>query len=287
MIASEQFQTSSGAKWTPDGKTLLVLGGVGVPSMASTARSWTTQLYAIPLTPVEKNPDTRDIDTEAQAEAAAPAETPAAGGRGGRGGTAAAAPPVEVKIDWDNLERRVKKLTNQSGSVTVVVPAPDSHTYAFMAGAGGGGGAPAAGAGTEAGPGLYVISEDGTRVTRLEYHAYGCRRGRRARARRRRRRLGGSEPQWTRDGRTIYILRAAAFTPSPFPRSATSETGARARLPLRAVDAEDAAEAPLRLPRRARPLRLEPRRAASPSPSAWSSTARPSASRCSKKPGAS
>jgi tricorn protease len=223
MIVSEQFQTSSGAKWTPDGKTLLVLGGVGVPSMASTARGWSTQLYAIPLTPVEKNPDTRDIDTEAQAETAAATETPAAGGRGGRGGAAAAAPPVEVKIDWDNLERRIKKLTNQTGSVTVVVPAPDSHSYAFMAGAGGGGGAPAAAAGAEAGPGLYVIGEDGSRVTRLDTTPTpnaGGGRGRGGAGGG----FGGGEPQWTRDGRTIYILQGGGIYAVSVPASATSET---------------------------------------------------------------
>ena len=48
MIASDQFQIASGAKWTPDGKKLLLIGGISVPSMASLGfRGTPSQLYAI------------------------------------------------------------------------------------------------------------------------------------------------------------------------------------------------------------------------------------------------
>src|SRR6185369_1166708 len=70
MVTSDQFMTSRGARWSPDGKKLLVLGGNGGGAgIASTGGRGTSQLYSIALTPIEKNPDDRDVDTEAQAEA--------------------------------------------------------------------------------------------------------------------------------------------------------------------------------------------------------------------------
>ena len=174
MIASDQFQTSTGAKWTPDGKKLLVLGGLSVPAMASTARGWGTQLYAIPLTPLERKPDDRDIDTE---EEGAAENAAGRGGRGGTAGGATATTPVQVKIDWNNLERRIKKLTSMSGSVSNMVAAPDSRTYAFLSAEGGTTGMPGAGEAGR-GPSLYVIGADGTRLTRLNTTAPGGEGGR-------------------------------------------------------------------------------------------------------------
>ena len=70
-------------------------------------------------TRIDKNPDDRDINTEEQALAA----LNEGAGRGGRGAGGAAAPAnVEVKIEWDGLDRRVKKLTSGSNSVFSVVP---------------------------------------------------------------------------------------------------------------------------------------------------------------------
>ena len=203
-IESDQFQVARGARWTPDGKKLLLLGGVTVPSMASQGfRGAASQLFSIALTPIEKDPNEgRDIDTEAEAEAAA-AQAPRGGRGGGAGGGNAAAANVEVKIDWDGMERRIKKLTNMSSGVTTVVSAPDSRTYAFMAGGGGAGrGAEDA---TGGGPGLYIIAEDGTRETRLnttvtDNVGRGGGRGGRGGG------FGFNEPQWSRDSRNIYML---------------------------------------------------------------------------------
>ena len=220
MITSAEFQVSSGAKWTADGKKLLVLGGLGIPGIASTARG-TTQLYAISLTHVDKNPDDRDVDTEAEAEAAL-AETN--GGRGGRG--TGAAPKVDVKIEWDGIGRRVKKLTNMPGSVLNVEPAPDSRIFAFAAI----GGSPAAAEGgtTGGGPALYTITEDGSRVTRLssppaEAGRGGGGRGPGAFG-------GSSEPQWARDSRSLYFLQAGSIYAIAIPAPATDNapsTGGR------------------------------------------------------------
>jgi tricorn protease len=185
------FLQSSGAKWTPDGKKLLLLGGVGAASIASTTGRSTAQLFSVALTPLEKDPTDRDINTEAQAEAAAPPDA-----RGGNRGPAA---NPQVKIEWDGIERRITQLTRMPGSVSTVVPAPDGRTYLFMA---------QGGTGEEGGgPAMYTIGEDGSRLTRLNTtvaetggNAPGPGRG------------GGggfggfAEPQWARDGRSIYFM---------------------------------------------------------------------------------
>ena len=196
--APDLFLQSSGAKWTPDGKKLLLLGGVGAASIASTTGRSTAQLFSVELTPLEKDPTNRDINTEAQAEAT-PQEAPGGAARGPRGGPGAT-PSVQVKIDWSGIERRITQLTRMPGSVASVVPAPDSRTYLFMAL---GAGAPGdAGAG---GPGMYTIAEDGSRLTRLNTtvaEAGGGGGGRGGGGG-----FGGfAEPQWARDGRSIYFL---------------------------------------------------------------------------------
>jgi len=184
MIGGEEFLQSSGAKWTPDGKHLLLLGGIGVPSMAALNRT-TLQLFSVSLTRIDKGPDT-GVDTEEQAEAVD--ATP----RRGPGG----AMKVDVKIEWDGLDRRIRQLTTLAGSVNVVAPAPDGRTYAFVSFGGGeqGGG----------GPAIYTIGDDGSRLTRLSTvpqdpataPAPGGGGG------------GGglSEPEWSKDSRSIYFL---------------------------------------------------------------------------------
>jgi tricorn protease len=204
MIQSDQFQIAAGAKWTPDGKKLLLIGGVSVPSMASQGfRGTASQLYSISLTRIDKAPDDREINTEEQALAAL---NEGSAGRGGRGQNAGnAAQNVVVSIEWDGMDRRVKKLTSMTGSVTTVVPAPDSRTYAFMAAGGGAPGAEDATAG--GGPAIYTIAEDGSRETRLNTiipAEAGAGRGRGGRG-------GGffgggNEPQWSRDSRSIYFM---------------------------------------------------------------------------------
>src|SRR6185503_14602999 len=125
-VEGEDFLMSSGAKWTPDGKKLLLLGGVGAPGMASLNRS-TMQLYSVALTHIEKNPDDRDVDTEEQAQGP---QTPSRRGRPTTTTTSAestdgdtetprrtnsASSRVEVKIEWDGLDRRIKRLTSVAG----------------------------------------------------------------------------------------------------------------------------------------------------------------------------
>jgi hypothetical protein len=85
MISSDQFLTSRGARWTPDGKKLLLVGGEGGSAgIASTGGRGSSMLYSVAFAPIEKDPTDHDINTEAQAEAEAAAGN-TGGGRGGRG----------------------------------------------------------------------------------------------------------------------------------------------------------------------------------------------------------
>jgi tricorn protease len=201
MIGGEDFLQSSGARWTPDGKKLLLIGGSGASGIATLNRT-VTQLYAVALTPAEKSPDTGDINSEEQAMAAG--NDPAVG-RGGRG-AGAAAPAVQVKIVWDGIDRRITQLTRMPGSVMYVVPSPDSRTYLFSAQ---GGSADDPGTGAGGGPGMYTIAEDGTRLTRLNTASADATAGRGRGGR------GGgggfNEPQWTRDSRGIYFLQGGGL----------------------------------------------------------------------------
>jgi len=201
VIGSDDFLLSNGARWTPDGKKLVFLGGTGAPAMAALNRT-TYQLYSVALTPADKDPNDRDIDTEAQAEASMEAPM----GRGGRGSAPA---NVQVKIVWDGLDRRIKQLTRMPGSVMYVVPSPDSRTYLF--GAAGGAAEEGGGPGAGGGPGVYTINEDGTGLTRLNTTvadaAAGGGRGRGGRGGF----GGGAEPQWARDGRSIYYLQGGGI----------------------------------------------------------------------------
>ncbi len=184
MIGGDDILMSSGAKWTPDGRKLLLLGGSGAISIASLNRT-VTQLYSVALNPLEKEPGAADINSEEQAMAA---ENTGGPGRG------AAATSVVVKITWDGMDRRITQLTRMAASVAYVVPSPDSRTYLLAAQ-----GAPGETVGT--GPAMYTINEDGSRLTQLNttVENAGVRDG------------GGgfgnvNEPQWARDSRGIYFL---------------------------------------------------------------------------------
>ena len=216
---SGEFLSARDAKWTADGRKLLFIGSVGAQSVASTARQ-TSQLYGVSLLPIEKDPNSADVDTEAQAEAADNAGT----GRGARAG-AGAAPAVQVKIVWDGLDRRIAQLTRMPGSVNNVVPSPDSRTYLFQAAGGAADEGPGAGAG--AGPAYYTIAEDGSRLTRLNTTPTDAAAGRGRGGRGGGGGFGGgNEPQWSRDGRAIYFLQGGSLYTLPIGGGGGADTAA-------------------------------------------------------------
>jgi len=211
MIGADDFLISNGAKWTPDGKKLLLLGGVGAPAMSALNRT-VMQLYSVALTHMEKDPLDTGVDTEEQAEAQlndTPRRGPGAGGP----------PKVDVKIEWDGLDRRIRQITHMAESVITVSPSPDSRTYAFAV-------IGAAGPGEGGGPAIYTIGEDGSHLTRVSQsvagEAGGGGRGRGG--------FGGgfAEPQWSRDSRTIYYLQGGGIYSVAAPSTADNSGAAPA-----------------------------------------------------------
>ncbi|MCU1328602.1 MAG: peptidase [Bryobacterales bacterium] len=206
IITNDAFQVSTGAKWAPDGKRLFFLGGVSVPGVAQLGWGNAMQVFAAAFQPVEKDPGNRDINTEAQADLKEPAVP--GPGRGAHG-DASATPPVQVKIDWDGLTRRITQLTRQAGSVTSIVPSPDGRMIVM----------------SSFGDGLLVMNEDGSGITRLNTAAEGGRGGGRGGF------GGGAEPQWTKDSRSVYYIAGGglynlAVTPPPSDTSAAAAVGA-------------------------------------------------------------
>ncbi len=110
----------------------------------------TTQLFAMPLEKIEKDPDDTDDDK---------AEPSAEAGR--RGPTArSASPPKEPKIDWPGLKRRTRQVTRLVASVSSYLPGNDGKTLLFVGSEGNGrrGGR---------GSAIYSIRDDGKRLSRL------------------------------------------------------------------------------------------------------------------------
>jgi tricorn protease len=184
-IGGEEILTSRSARWTPDGRKLVFLGGISAPSIASTGGRPAMQLYSVSLTRVEKNPLERDVDLEEDAPAAT------AGPR-----APVARRDVTVKIEFDGLDRRVHQLTRSGDSVGAIAVSPDSRTYAYVSTGETDGRFSAA---------LYTIQEDGERMTRVASAATADA----AAAPRGRGGFGGgaiSQIQWARDGASIYFM---------------------------------------------------------------------------------
>ena len=114
---------------------------------------------------------------------------------------------VQVKIVWDGIERRITQVTTTAG-VQSVTPSPDGHTYLFSAA--GGGSAAAAADAAVAGPGMYTIADDGTRLTRLNTTVTDT-AGRGGRGGRGGGFGGGGEATWARDGRSIYFMQGGGL----------------------------------------------------------------------------
>jgi len=191
-VTDDTIFSSTGARWTADGKKLIFLGDF-VPGGSGNLGSNDFSLYSVSLAKDEKDPLSRDVDTEEEAmaaerDAAARRPRPAGAGGGER-------EKVEVKIDWDGLARRVTRLTRLSENVTTAVPAPDSASYAFVT------------VGQEEGRNavtLYTIQADGSQMRQVtQITSGGEGEG------------GGPGPggfgggisalQYARDGRTIYF----------------------------------------------------------------------------------
>ena len=135
--------SESSPVWTADGRHLVFISTESASAGIATQGGITAtmELYALPLRDQDRDPLNRDIDNEAQALAAE------AAGRGGRGGGAAAG-PVTVQIDWNNLARRARVIAVPGDNLGGLVASPTGSTVALTVSTGGGrggGGAAAAG----------------------------------------------------------------------------------------------------------------------------------------------
>ena len=179
-------------RWTPDGKKLIFLGGY-VQGGSATLRENAASLYSVSLSEEEKDPMSRDVDSEAAAEAAERAAAPRGGRSGGAGAEARAA--VDVKIDFGGLERRIHRVTRLADNIVTAVPSPDSRTYAFVT-MGEAEGRPVST--------LYTIGADGDGLRQITQSAPPPAEGTAPPAGPG---LGGiSRLQFTRDGRSLYFM---------------------------------------------------------------------------------
>jgi tricorn protease len=137
-------------RFTADGKKLIFLAGY-VQGGSATLRQNVASVYSVSLSKEDQDSMSRDIDTEEQGRAMA-------GRGGGRGGAGAPAGPVEVKIDFDGMERRINQITRLTDNISTVVPAPDSRSYAFVSSVDVDGQATST---------LYIIQADGSQLRRL------------------------------------------------------------------------------------------------------------------------
>ena len=124
-LPDDRLFASFGPRWTPDGKKLIFLAGY-VQGGSAAQRENVASLYSVSLTKEERDPMSRDIDNE---EAARSADR-AAQDRGPR--ASQQAPPPDVKIDFDGMDRRIRQVTRLSTNILTAVPAPDSRSYAFV-----------------------------------------------------------------------------------------------------------------------------------------------------------
>jgi tricorn protease len=132
--------SEGGAVWSGDGRylayTVSAGTGGGVASTGGRAQNQ-MKLMALPLRAQDKDPLSKDIDSEAQALAAE------GSGRGPRGGAASgganggangpAPQAVEVKIDWEGLAQRARAIPVAGDQIGGLTASPSGATIAFTA----------------------------------------------------------------------------------------------------------------------------------------------------------
>jgi tricorn protease len=173
------------------------------------------QLMALPLRAQEKDPLNKDIDNEAQALAAEAATRPA--GTGGMRSGPAPPPPVEVRIDWEGLAKRARRLEVQGQVIGGLTPAPAGSVIAFTSSSlpsGFGGGAEG-----EPAMSIYTINvADGSapvRVPSAPPSTSGAGRGPGAPRGGGFGGFGGAAMAFARDGRTLFFRSGRSLYAAP------------------------------------------------------------------------
>jgi tricorn protease len=182
MLDRDDLFSTSAARWTPDGRRLIFLGGM-LQTGTATVRTTNMQLYSVSLDREERNPNQRGFDDELQASESA------AGAREARPGR------VDVKIEWDGLPRRIRRLTRLGDTVVASAVTPDSRAYAFVT------------MGEQDGrpfSAVYTIQANGERMTRVAT-SQPAEPDPDAPPAPPTGRPGISTPQFSRDSRTLYF----------------------------------------------------------------------------------
>jgi tricorn protease len=190
--------------WTADGRYLVFTSIEGASNGIATQGgiSTTMALWALSLRDQDRDPMNRDIDNEAQglaAEAAARQNT-------GRGNAGAGAQPVDVRIDWNGMPRRARRLTVPGTTIGGLAAAPEGHSVAVAVSSGAAGGGRGAGTAADPTAGMYIINVESGQLTRVPPAPQSAGAGRGGRGgtggggg------LGGASMVFSRDGRTLYF----------------------------------------------------------------------------------
>ena len=187
------------AAWTADGRYIVFTSIESASNGIATQGGITTTmgLWALSLRDQDRDPMNRDIDNEAQGLAAEAAARQTAG----RGN---APQPVEVRIDWNGMPRRARRLTVPGTTIGSLTSAPEGHSVALTVSSGAAGGGRGTGAGADPTAGMYIINVESGQLTRVPSAPPSAGRGGRG-AGGGGGGFGGSSMVFARDGRTLYF----------------------------------------------------------------------------------
>jgi tricorn protease len=157
--------SEANAVWTADGRYLVFTSSEGFSNGIATQGgiATTMSLWVLSLRDQERDPTSRDIDSEAQGVAAEAAARQA--NRPGGGGQADA--PPEVRIDWSGLARRARRVTVPGTMIASLTAAHESHVVALNVSTPRPGGAAAAAALGDSGGGLFIVDVETGQLTRV------------------------------------------------------------------------------------------------------------------------
>jgi tricorn protease len=230
--------SETSAIWTGDGRFIVYVTSAGTGGgVASTGGRAQTemQLMVLPLRSQDRDPLNRDIDNEEQALAAEAAGRGGQGGRAAGGGAAGAAQaaPIEVRIDWEGLAKRARRVTVAGDTIGGLTAARTGSVVAFTAVSAGAGAAAAAG-GEETAAGIYTLNvADGSAPVRVPPAAPSATAGAGGRGAAGGGRGGGGGMVFTADGRTLYFRSGRGIYSAPIggggggaaPAAAAATTG--------------------------------------------------------------
>jgi tricorn protease len=215
--------SENNAVWTADGRYLVFTSSEGFSNGIATQGGINTTmgLWALSLRDQERDPTNRDIDNEAQGLAAEAAARQAARGSTGSpraDGTAAA----DVRIDWNGLARRARRIAVPGAFLSALTPAPDGHVIALSLGTAGGRG----GGVGDSGAGIFLVDVESGQSTRVPPAPASTESGGRGQGGGPAAAGLGSGLVFARDTRTLYFRSNERLFAAPINLSVLAPSGA-------------------------------------------------------------